>query len=170
MFDASFRAHGKLLRSIAGNSTLNVGSILEGRVEHRLLIRTMRTPVGAVHFHALLREAARERVVSVSTPVISEIIGNSKRNQNNCADDYLAQEGWISLRLLLYGLLSFSSLLGHEGFYTTTRRAEGRTSSVCRCKVRASPSTMTSTGPSSSKSMRRALRRSASGCCTCVPS
>src|SRR5439155_19687702 len=66
---------------------------------------------------------------------------------------------------LLFSLsFSLSSLLGHAKLsYTTTFRAEGRTSSIWQCKVRTSPSTMTSIGASRKNSTRRTECRSASG-------
>src|SRR4029077_20443146 len=172
VFDLRVRAYRQHLRGVARHSAFHVRRVLERGVEQLLLLRAVRTPVCSVHLDALLREALRELVILVRPPVIAEVVSRPQRHEPQRHLNHFAQTRRIPLRLFLdLGLrpLLFA-LLGHKSSYTTTRRAEGSTSSVSRCKVRASPSTITSTGPSSANSMRRTLCLSAMGCFTCVPS
>src|SRR5262245_37554305 len=136
------------------------------------MCRTLGTPVDAIHLHAFLCQASRKGIVPVRVLMVEKVIGAAQCEHNDQPDDHLAQEGRIPFRLffVLFLSLPFSPLLRHKSFYTTTRRTEGSTSSFWRCKVRASPSTITSTGASSSNSILWAAWRSANGCFTWVPS
>src|SRR5262249_5502675 len=148
-----------------------IGNIFEGRVKELLLIGAVRAPVCTVHFDALFGQASSKGVVAMGTALVSEVIRRAKRRHDQHRDDYFAEERRVSLGWLLslrFFCLSFSSLLRHEISYTTTRSAEGSTSSFSRCKVRASPSTITSTGCSNWNSICFTAFRSAKGCLTCV--
>src|SRR5262245_951420 len=151
MLDAGIGAHLLNLRGVSLDPALDVGNILERPAEHRFLVRAMRAPVSAIHLDIVLLQAARKVVVLVHASVISDVVRSTQPSGNDNADDHFAEKCRVLRRLLFFRYLSsFPSLLGHKSFYTTTRRAEGSTSSVSSCKVRASPSTITSTGPSSS--------------------
>ena len=71
-------------------------------------------------------------------------------DQNNGTDQKILERQWLARLILLQPcLLPFSSLIRHRFlFYTTTRSADGKTSSVWHWMVMTSPSTMTSTGSS----------------------
>src|SRR5580698_1032399 len=146
----------------------------------------MRTPVEAVHFGVLGCEALCKLVIMMIFVIPARGISGRQQDDDSSPDKCVPP-----LRRCLAGivalLLTFSAFFRHDvfyitvllkdfqttspmqpvlcnRFYATTLSAPGNTSSSSQCKVRTSPSTITSTGASRAKVTRRTALCSASGC------
>src|SRR5579864_3185045 len=166
-FGARRFAHGSHLRRTF-NGALHVRHVAKRCAEHLFLLRAMRTPEEAIHLDLPHGQALGKAVVAM-IPIVSAA---DERSRYQAEDDTpLAILSRVILAGALALLLPLSTFFRHSSFLyharqTTTFRAPGSTSSSWQCRVRTSPSTMTSTGASRLNSTRRTALRSAIGCLT----
>ncbi len=150
--------------------TFDVRNIFKRGTKHVFLVRAMRAPIQAVHFHLFCGQTFRQGVVVACVMATQPKRPNCEHRKNQETNNKHPRTGdcrstFSWLRFWIFALLRHTS-----DSYTTTFSAPGNTSKVLQCKVSTSPSIITSTGPSREKSMRLAARRSASGWFICVPS
>lgn len=121
MRDAILFADRILSFDIAGHAALRVWNPFEGSLaKFFLLLLAVRTPPGAIHFHAAILQTLREAVVLVRAAAV-EIIGGPEHGQN-----YRSVQGDLSpvsrLARLFGFLFSLSSLLRHKFLYHDLQR------------------------------------------------
>ena len=111
LFDSRLGAYWLYSLRFALDSTLNIGSIFKGRTELLLLLLTVRTPIGSVHFGLLRRQALVESVQPSITPMPSKIICGRECNKDYDRNQDVTRALRVRLLYPFALLLSFSTLL-----------------------------------------------------------